>query len=60
MLLEAVAMLSLDASREIGIFVINTADMSWQLVQELLKQKKQNFLSWSRKNYRRYKWNFSI
>lgn len=43
MLLEAVAMLSLDASREIGIFVINTADMSWQLVQELLKQKKAKF-----------------
>ena len=40
MLLEAVAMLSLDCSREIGIYVINTADMSWQLIQELLKPKK--------------------
>lgn len=40
MLLEAVAMLSLDCSREIGIYVVNTADMSWQLIQELLKPKK--------------------
>ena len=38
MLLEAVAMLSLDCSREIGIYVINAADVSWQLIQELLKQ----------------------
>lgn len=43
MLLEAVAMLSLDCSREIGIYVVNTADMSWQLIQELLKPKEAEF-----------------
>lgn len=43
MLLEAIAMLSLDCSREIGIYAINTADMSWQLIQELLKQTEEKF-----------------